>query len=233
VTQLALRRSLSALVALALCAFGLQLGSRPALADPPCAQLGISCDYLSPSSIELMSGSTLTLTAVVGWLAPTSHLVIFNANTGATIKDCPVLPCSGTVSGNASPQTGHTTTFYNGVILNTSTGAAEEYLGSVGVRWDAFSVRLGVVPIPGVSTALLTASSNVDVGPTPFYITIYREGPSGSYTALHSCASGTMCTVGVAPSSPQNWYAAFILPYPPSNPQPWNTEEAASRGVPF
>ena len=54
----------------------------------------------------------------------------------------------------------------------------------------------------------LTATANADVGPTPYYITIYSE-TTGAEIAI--CGSGTTCSAAVSPYRPGTGaYEAFV-----------------------
>jgi hypothetical protein len=53
---------------------------------------------------------------------------------------------------------------------------------------------------------MVTATANADVGPTPYYIKISRDG-----TQIASCGSGTTCSVSVSsPSVSASWIGAVI-----------------------
>lgn len=98
--------------------------------------------------------------------------------------------------------------------------------------WPAITVDLTADPtyqwISHQST--LTATTNYDVGPTPYYISIYYTGSSsesgGSYeysVLLQSCATGTTCSIKdgehlpVAENTPiAATYKAFVSSYPPA-----------------
>ena len=62
-------------------------------------------------------------------------------------------------------------------------------------------------PLAGQSVTL-TASTNADVGPTPYYITIYSE-TTGAELAV--CGAGTTCSVAVTKSTPGTQaFEAFV-----------------------
>lgn len=70
----------------------------------------------------------------------------------------------------------------------------------------------------------LTATANADVGPTPYYISIYDE-TAGNYVAI--CASGTSCSASVTqPTATVHSYAAYVASYPSGNP-PANVQASA------
>jgi hypothetical protein len=87
----------------------------------------------------------------------------------------------------------------------------------------AFAVTLGASPlalVPG-GTTTLTATSNQDVGPTPWFIEIF-DSTTGAF--LTECGSGTTCSTSVTQgaSTIQNYIAyisSFSTAFPPPNIQ--------------
>jgi hypothetical protein len=75
---------------------------------------------------------------------------------------------------------------------------------------DGFAVSLAsssAYPLVGQSVTL-TATTNADVGPTPYYITIYSE-TTGAELAV--CGFGTTCTATVAQGAPgAQTFEAFV-----------------------
>src|ERR1700733_12781655 len=75
---------------------------------------------------------------------------------------------------------------------------------------DGFAVSLATSspdPLAGGSVTL-TATTNANVGPTPYYITIYSE-TTGAELAI--CGSGTTCSATVTQSSPGTQdFEAFV-----------------------
>jgi hypothetical protein len=62
----------------------------------------------------------------------------------------------------------------------------------------------------------LTATANVNVGPTPYYISIYDE-TSGTYVVI--CGTGTTCSSSVTqPYATTHFYVAYISYYPSGHP---------------
>ncbi len=89
------------------------------------------------------------------------------------------------------------------------TGAAQ---AATAQPWagNGFTVSLAASSTdPYVGTAVtLTATANADVGPTPYYITIYDE-TTGAELAV--CGSGTTCSATVSESSTGSQrFEAFI-----------------------
>ena len=75
---------------------------------------------------------------------------------------------------------------------------------------NGFTVSLAASSTdPYVGTAVtLTATANTDVGPTPYYITIYDET---TYADLAVCGTGTTCSATVSESSAgSQQFEAFI-----------------------
>jgi hypothetical protein len=75
---------------------------------------------------------------------------------------------------------------------------------------DGFSISLATsssYPLAGGSVTV-TATTNANVGPTPYYITIYSE-TTGAEVAI--CGTGTTCSATVTQSSPGTQdFEAFV-----------------------
>jgi hypothetical protein len=81
-----------------------------------------------------------------------------------------------------------------------------------------WSVSLSASPYHPWPTqyATLTATSNQDVGPTPYYISIY-DLSTNTFVAV--CGSGTTCSVSVtSPTGGARNYYAYVSYYPSSHP---------------
>jgi len=64
----------------------------------------------------------------------------------------------------------------------------------------------------------LVATASQDVGPTPYYISIY-DTSSGTYVAI--CGTGTTCTASVTQPTPAtHYYVALVSLYPTSYAPP-------------
>ena len=88
---------------------------------------------------------------------------------------------------------------------------------NVSLYTSANSVTVG-------SSATLTAYSNTDVGPTPYYIEIYDQSALPSPTRVVSCGSGYSCSATVTQNVVgSHTYIAFVASsstsYPPPNIQ--------------
>ena len=73
----------------------------------------------------------------------------------------------------------------------------------------------------------LTATANMDVGPTPYYLRIYDE-TAGAYVV--TCATGTTCSVPVTQPTPATHYYIAVVSYASSGYPPGG-EQAASGSV--
>ena len=79
-------------------------------------------------------------------------------------------------------------------------------------------VQLTPAPWVGIAypkTTTITASANIDVGPTPYYIEIY-DNNSGQLLAY--CGFGSSCSAAVRSDSSYQptWPVAFIASYSPT-----------------
>ena len=85
---------------------------------------------------------------------------------------------------------------------------------------DGFSISLAAssASAPVRQSVTLTATTNTDVGPTQYYITIYSETTGAE---LATCGFGTTCTATVAQATPgtQN-FEAFVGDDVPGNGHP-------------
>lgn len=82
--------------------------------------------------------------------------------------------------------------------------------GQIPAAGDGFAVSLAASSSYAAlrQPVTLTATTNADVGPTPYYITIYSETTGAE---LATCGFGTTCTATVAQAAPgtQN-FEAFV-----------------------
>lgn len=98
--------------------------------------------------------------------------------------------------------------------------AAAPVTGQLPTEGDGFTVSLAASSPDAAlrQPVTLTATTNTDVGPTPYYITIYSETTGAE---LATCGFGTTCTATVAQATPgtQN-FEAFIGDDVPGNGHP-------------
>lgn len=165
------------------------------------------------ATTTLPVGATSTVTATVKWdVGPTSwYIQLFDATTGSRIARCGSgTTCSATVSQAVAT----THTFQAFVSTDTTVFPPPNPLESSAksyVTWtnSGYTISLSSPSWVGAgSLTPITATASVDVGPTPYYITIFRQDTGEK---IKSCGSGTTCTVNYyAPLGSTLPYAAFI-----------------------
>jgi hypothetical protein len=85
---------------------------------------------------------------------------------------------------------------------------------------DGFAVSLAAASASAGlrQPVTLTATTNSDVGPTPYYITIYSETTGA---LLATCGFGSTCTATVAQATPgSQYFEAFVGDDVPGNGRP-------------
>jgi hypothetical protein len=97
------------------------------------------------------------------------------------------------------------------------------------VTWSNTGYRVSLASSGSIfsGTRTLTATSNVNVGPTPYYIEIFNLR-TGANVAI--CGSGTTCTATASVAFGENDFVAFVSSYSTAIP-PLNTQ-ASSNVVP-
>ncbi|HEY0482402.1 MAG TPA: hypothetical protein VGD37_33005 [Kofleriaceae bacterium] len=160
---------------------------------------------MSVSPTTLPVGATTTLTAhTVEIGSSPSYTEIFDVTTGTRLAVCG----SGTVCSASISQAVATTHAFRAYFSQLSTaspppGIVEQTPMSY-ATWTASGYSLGL----GASFDQVTATSSVDVGPTPYYIEIF-DLTLGTRIAL--CGSGTTCSASVSvPAWSSHAVVAFI-----------------------
>jgi hypothetical protein len=161
----------------------------------------------------LAVGGTSTLTATSDTnIGPTPfYIQIWDTTTDTLVNTSPCgsgTTCTATVSQSAA--TTHTyvasfgetgTTYPQAELQNTT---AVNY-----IEWTASGMTLSL-SAPATTYAApetVTATANVNVGPTPYYIEIFNENG----TLLDTCGSGTTCSFTYTPAEyPGSNLVAFI-----------------------
>ena len=94
------------------------------------------------------------------------------------------------------------------------------------VSYNGYNVSLNASPkalAPGQASSL-TATSNTDVGPTPYYIEIYDDSTG---LLLTYCGAGTSCTASVSQPSPASKrFVAYVASYSSTEP-PLNVQASS------
>jgi hypothetical protein len=172
----------------------------------------------SPTTLPVDGTSTLTATSGDD-VGPSPYFIeIFDATTAARLKTCG----GGTTCSVDVSQSAASTHAYQAFVAPSSThfppdGAVATSSTSY-VTWTPSGYHLGLTAPVTLSTVLVTATSSVDVGPTPYYIEIFNEDTGGLLT---SCGTGTTCTVTFTPTDADSHLVAFIASQgsslPPAN----------------
>jgi hypothetical protein len=166
---------------------------------------------LTASPTTLAVGATTTLIAHTVEIGPSaSYAEIFDETTGTMIATCGTgTACTATVSQAAATTHAYRAYFSQlssvspppGVVQQTDvqyvTWSASGYAISLSARFDH-----------------VTATSSIDVGPTPYYIQIF-DLTTGARLAV--CSSGTVCSADDnAPVGGPHGVAAFISSIDPT-----------------
>jgi hypothetical protein len=171
-----------------------------------CTWLGVSMGasprYTSPGSWSLV---TVYANTDVG---PTPYwLELFDATTGANIAIC----ASGSSCSAWVNQGGATVHWYTGYASGYGTSKpppSVQASASIFVVWFGISLTATLAAMQPGQTTSLQANANADVGPSPYWISIFDQ-TTGARVAL--CASGSVCGVNInqASSTIRN-YIAYV-----------------------
>lgn len=167
-------------------------------------------------------GGTSTLTATTStdvWPTP-FYTQIYDATTGVRLKSC----ASGTTCAFTTSQGVATTHRYVAYVSDNSAAylptGIQATSNSSFITWanSGYRVSLSSASAGGLQRTL-TATSNVNVGLTPYYIEIFNARTG---TRLAICGSGTTCSTTVS-TFVRGDYVAFISSNSTSIP-PLNTQ---------
>jgi len=168
------------------------------------------------------TGTAVTLTAVSSVdVGPTPYYIeIFDNNTGTLIARCGRgTTCTVSVRFDTPAAhryiayiAGYSATYPPAGIQSASVDA-EPW-----VTWTSSDLRVGVSTSWGDPSQpySVTATTNADVGPTPYYIEIFSEfrdpvtGLDNGFSLLAACSSGTTCPSGDVPAGTR--VTAFVAP---------------------
>ena len=201
----------------------------PAQAAPPPAggivTLAAENQAGTPFPTTVAPGSTTTLTARTSLAVPAPFfLQIFDATTGSRLCAARPSNCSVFVS-----QPTATTHRYVAYVAAIGTGfpppSVQNTSNNAFVTWAStgFQISLEVTDFAGNIDAI--ANTNIDVGPTPYYIEIFNENGR----LLHECGFGKSCSVSFF-STADTHLVAFVASLKSSSLPPANTQ-ASSRDV--
>ncbi len=175
----------------------------------------------SPTTLAINGNSTLTATTSADIGPSPFYTHIFDLTTGARVVVCGFgTSCTTTVSQSAA-----TTHKYGAFVTNLTTTVPTTGIQAKSVpnfvTWANTGYRIALTSSrTAYGRETLTATSNVSVGPTAYYIQIFNVN-TGARVAV--CGSGTTCTATVSLSYGQNNFVAFTSGYstalPPANTQ--------------
>jgi hypothetical protein len=167
---------------------------------------------LAASPTTLMPGGTTTLTATTANdVGPSPYYIeIFDVTAGSRLSVCG----SGTTCTATESQSQTITHQFVAYVSANSTAlppastvaqSATSY-----VTWRPNGYTLSLATSSSSNGALtVTATSSVDVGPTPYFIQIYGEDTGNR---ICSAGSGTTCSTSFTPASSGSHLVAFIGP---------------------
>ena len=179
---------------------------------------------LSASPTTLAVGGTTTLTATTSAdVGPTPFWTqIFDINTGVRVGVCG----GGTTCSATTSQATATTHKFLAYVASYSTTLPPANIQATSVAnfvtWSNNNYRITSLTTTRTTYGhdTVTATSNVNVGPTPYFIEIFSL-TTGTRVAV--CGSGTTCSANVALNYGQNNFVAFVSSYdtaiPPANTQ--------------
>jgi len=170
----------------------------------------------NPTTVSPGESSIVTVRASQD-VGPTPFFIrIFDTTSSSLIQTC----AFGATCSVSVRQLQPTTHIFRGSI--TTSNFRDVLAGSISnsayVTWNAvWRLSLTASPAPiTLGSTTLTAATNRDVGPTPFYTFIFREDGRDhtAGTLLNRCAFGTTCVATDFPGvSPGTDYVAFVAPF--------------------
>lgn len=180
---------------------------------------------LAPSATTVPVGGSVSLLATTSRdIGPSPFFTeIFDATTATLLAICPTgTSCSASVSQAAA--TTHTfRAFLSPASSTFPPPGAQRTTPLYFVTWasSGLSVSLSNPRFVSTFTQSVTATANIDVGPTPYWIEIFDQ-TTGTRVAV--CGSGTTCTATIpATTSTSDELVAFIssnsADLPPVNAQ--------------
>ncbi len=178
---------------------------------------------LTASKTTVPVGNTVVLTEKSsGDVGPTPfYIQLWDTTAGTLLNQCGSgTTCSASVSQSAATTHTYVATFAQYASSYPpplpQSASAVNYITWTGSGYQV-SLSAPAVTVNGPET--VTATSTVNVGPTPYYIEIFDENG----TRIAACGSGTTCSVSYTPSARGSNLVAFVASYdstlPPANIQ--------------
>lgn len=162
-----------------------------------------------------------TLTATTNWdIGPSPFwTAIYDHITGTRLAVC---GSSNTCSVSVAQSLPATHRYIAYLADNSAAyppSAIQATSNTVYLTWTIADYRIGLTS-SAVSQEVekVTATTNIDIGPTPYYISIYNQS-TGNRVAI--CGAGTICSVDASLHPGHNSFVAFVAPFdtalPPAN----------------
>jgi hypothetical protein len=147
--------------------------------------LSASPQYLAPNS-----ATTITVYSSADVGPRPYYLEVFDASTGAVLAICARgTSCSASETQYAA--TTHTFYAYISSYGTTITPPNSQSSASVSAFWLTVSISASPTALAPGGTTTLVASTTADVGPSPYYISIFDTTTN---TRVALCPSGTYCS---------------------------------------
>ncbi len=203
----------------------------PSAIQATSATVGVTWRSLSvtlvanPTTLAINSSSTLTATTSVD-IGPTPFYThIYDTTTATRVAVCGY----GTVCSTTVSQASVTTHKYVAYVANYSTTHPPAGIQATSttnfVTWANTGYRVALTSTrTAYGRETLTATANVNVSPTPYYIEIFNVNTGARVTA---CGAGTTCTATTSLAFGQNNFVAFISSYSTTLP-PLNTQASSN-----
>ncbi len=179
----------------------------------------------APTTLAVNGITALTATASADVGPSPFYIQIYNATTGTFLKTCGFgTTCSVTTSKNYA-------TTHRFVAYVSDYGTAYPPTGIQAtsnpsfVTWTNGSYRVSLASsYVSFFQRNLTATSNINVGPTPYYIEIFNASTG---TRIAICGSGTTCSITVNTGFSKTHYVAFVSSNSTTLP-PLNTQTSSN-----
>ncbi|MGF7229241.1 MAG: hypothetical protein ACQR33_04635 [Candidatus Saccharibacteria bacterium] len=121
---------------------------------------------------------------------------------------------TSSTSPSSKPQIATQSTIHNSMTAPVASKAVTNGIHPL-IAWTDTLTTSSNILWP-MQSATLTATANQNVGPTPYYLSIYDQ-TAHSYVAI--CATGTVCTATVTQPQPTtHTYISYVSYYPSVNP---------------
>jgi hypothetical protein len=151
-------------------------------------------------------------------VGPTPYYIeIFNSTTGAFEAWCAFGSTCATIVAESGSTVQNFIAYVSGLGTTFPPPSIQAASNTAVVSWLTFSLSVtNAKLLPGQSTTI-TATSSLDVGPTPYYIEIFDLATG---TDPIFCGFGTTCTTTVTRSSAVAYYVAYVAAFSTTDPPP-------------